>query len=442
MNYPEAMQYLETAGKKGSVLGLDTIRRLMKELGNVQEKLNIVHVAGTNGKGSICAMVSAALIASGYKTGRFSTPDVFSYEEIFSVDGEPISKKRLAELVTEISQAAVRMEERMEAAPTRFEIETAVAFLWFFQEGCDVAVIETGMGGETDATNLITKPLVSILTPVSMDHMSFLGSSRKEIAKVKAGIIKKGRPLVTACQQEDVMKEILGRCQETGSKFVVADARNADVEKYWLGGFCFSYRFSAGAYGSLPEVIAGLAMQLSGQFQVGNAAVALEALKILSDTFPSVSEQNIRAAFSRLRFPGRFEVLGERPYFILDGAHNADAAERLCESLQLLAQGRNIFYIMSVLADKEYLRIAETVLSPGSRVFTVTSPNPRALDGKKLAAALREIGMDAEYQPSAEAAVESALAEAGEEDVVLAFGTLSYLKEIRLAYEHVGMELP
>ena len=202
MNYMEAMEFLEETKKYGSILGLQSIQKLMACLGNVQDQVPMIHIGGTNGKGSVGAMLSSVLAEAGYRVGRFNTPDVFSYEEEFLMNGEPIGKERLAELFTEVSEACGRLVKTGQSHPTRFEVETAAAFLWFCEENCDIALIEVGMGGETDATNIIKKPLISVLTSISMDHMKFLGNSLEEIAQVKAGIIKEGCPVVMAEQKK------------------------------------------------------------------------------------------------------------------------------------------------------------------------------------------------------------------------------------------------
>ena len=184
MNYNEAMAFLDETKKYGSQLGLSSIRNLMQELGNVQDQVPVVHIGGTNGKGSVGAMLSSVLTEAGYRVGHFDTPDVFSYEEEFLMNGIPIEKERLARLFTEVSVACEKLTAKGLPHPTRFEVETAAAFLWFYEEKCDLALVEVGMGGETDATNLIIRPLVSLLTSVSMDHMQFLGNTLQEIAAV------------------------------------------------------------------------------------------------------------------------------------------------------------------------------------------------------------------------------------------------------------------
>ena len=208
MNYIEAMDFLEETKKYGSQLGLTSIQNLMAELGNIQDEIPLVHIGGTNGKGSVGAMLSQVLTESGYRVGRFCTPDVFAYEDEFQMNGINIKKERLAQLFTKVKAACEKLVAQGKAHPTRFEVETAAAFLWFYEEKCDIALLEVGMGGATDATNLIRKPLVSVLTSISMDHILFLGNSLAEIATVKSGIIKSQVPIVTMQQKPEAMEVI------------------------------------------------------------------------------------------------------------------------------------------------------------------------------------------------------------------------------------------
>ena len=241
MNYQEAMAFLEETKKYGSQLGLTSITNLMKELGDVQEKVPVVHIAGTNGKGSTGAMLASVLRESGYKTGHFSTPDVFSYEEEFRINGTLIEKQRLAEVFTEVAEGCRKMVINGLPHPTRFEVETAAAFLWFYEEQCDIAVIEVGMGGATDATNLIRKPLLSILTSVSIDHTGFLGNTLSEIAEVKAGIIKENCPVVCVKQSEEVMDVIQTVAESKNSILDWADAAEASAICMTKDGMCFDW---------------------------------------------------------------------------------------------------------------------------------------------------------------------------------------------------------
>lgn len=477
MDYREAMEFLEETKKYGSILGLQSIRNLMACLGNVQDQVPMVHIGGTNGKGSVGAMLSSVFAEAGYRVGRFNTPDVFSYEEEFLMNGEPIGKERLAAVFTKVAEACNRLVKAGQPHPTRFEVETAAAFLWFCEEKCDIALVEVGMGGETDATNIIKRPLVSVLTSISMDHMKFLGNNPEEIARVKAGIIKEGCPVVTAAQSPEVMRVIESRCREKNTFYVCASGEKsgngAESKRVkdmvmqpdgtaafaWNPGSSWIFRGdpacpennrksrndttcseNAGKFRNdpaCPEHTEWISIQtgLRGTFQMENALCALEALRILQKDYPLVTERAVREGLAKTRWPGRLEPIGSAPDFYLDGSHNEGAVKMLRETLDIIYPDRRIIYIMGVLADKDYGKMIQTMFHQGDRVFTVTPQNPRALDGRELAGQLVRQNIDAFYCENVKDAVLYALREARETDVILAFGSLSYLQEIRAAYE-------
>ncbi|MCD8133010.1 MAG: bifunctional folylpolyglutamate synthase/dihydrofolate synthase [Clostridiales bacterium] len=451
MNYEEAMSFLRDTERYGSRLGLDSIRRLMCELGDIQEKIPIIHIAGTNGKGSVGAMLSSVLAASGCRIGRFNTPDVFSYEEEFLMNGVPIEKKRLAQLFTEVSEACARMTENGLPHPTRFEVESAAAFLWFYEEQCDIALVETGMGGETDATNLITKPLVSVLTSISMDHMKFLGDTLSEIAAAKAGIIKRGCPVVSVAQKPEAWEVICEKCRREDAKLILADEKSAENPVCTEGEISFLWDMSAfdgrirceNIYAK-KAVSAGdissrvrITLGLRGRFQLENAVCALRVLELLKERYPNINRSAVISGLKNTRWPGRFEKIGSSPDFYLDGAHNEDAVRKLRATLDLYFPARRMIYIMGVLADKDYVQMIRIMFRDGDRVCTLTPPSPRALSAEELTVQLKRQKIDAVSCANPRDAVSCALAEAEEEDVILAFGSLSYLSGVREAFREI-----
>ena len=239
MNYIEAMEFLEETKKYGSQLGLTSIQNLMAELGNVQDEIPLVHIGGTNGKGSVGAMLSQVLTESGYKVGRFCTPDVFVYEDEFQMNGVNIEKDRLAQLFSKVKEACDKLTNQGKPHPTRFEVETAAAFLWLYEEQCDIALLEVGLGGETDATNLIKRPLVSVLTSISMDHIRFLGNSLGEIATVKSGIIKPQVPVVTMKQKPEAFAQIEKKAKAMDAELIVARVDQAQQITQRNGRYAF-----------------------------------------------------------------------------------------------------------------------------------------------------------------------------------------------------------
>lgn len=433
MNYKQAMSFLEDTKKYGSQMGLESIRNLMQEIGNVQDQIPIVHIAGTNGKGSVGAMLSAVLTEAGYRVGRFDTPDVFSYEEEFLMNGKPIEKDRLAQLFTKVEKACKKMTESGLPHPTRFEVETAAAFLWFYEEKCDLAFVEVGMGGETDATNLISKPLVSVLTSVSMDHMKFLGNTLAEIAEVKAGIIKQGCPVVCMKQSDEAMEVILKKCERQQAFLVRTDASMAKDIVCKEGKFSFNWDISACNYNPEQKNIR-ISIGLRGGFQLENSVCVLKVLELLKEKYPKITGEKIQKGLENVRWPGRFEQILSKPDVFLDGAHNEDAVRKLRETLNTAFPGRRIIYIMGVLADKEYDKMIRIMFRKGDRVFTVTPPNPRAFSAEELADQLKRQNIDAIYCEKPEDAVLYALDEADAGDMILAFGSLYYLNGIRNAF--------
>ena len=425
MNYNEAMAFLDETKKYGSQLGLSSIRNLMQELGNVQDQVPVVHIGGTNGKGSVGAMLSSVLTEAGYRVGRFDTPDVFSYEEEFLMNGIPIEKERLARLFTEVSVACEKLTAKGLPHPTRFEVETAAAFLWFYEEKCDLALVEVGMGGETDATNLIIRPQVSLLTSVSMDHMQFLGNTLQEIVAVKAGIIKPGCPVVSAGQKPEVMAVIRRKAEQMGAPLYLADLSSVREVECTPEGTSFLVKRKGGG----QEI--RICLGLLGTWQAENALCALKVLEILGEAYPAITLEAVLAGFRKARWPGRMEKIASAPDFFLDGAHNEGAVRVLRNTLDLIFPGRRIVYIMGVLADKEYDRMIKVMFRKGDCVFTVTPPDSRALSAKLLARQMEKHRIRAAVCRETEEAVSRALKEAGTKDVILAFGSLSYLGEIR-----------
>lgn len=427
MNWEEAYLFLESTKKYGSRPGLDCIRSLMGKLGDVQDRVPLIHIAGTNGKGSVGAMIAATLTEAGYRVGRFATPDVFSYEEEFLLNGEPIARERLAALFEEVAVACALLTAEGKPHPTRFEVETAAAYLWFYEEQVDIAVVEAGMGGALDATNVIAHPLLSVLTSIGMDHMKFLGNSLTEIAQAKAGIIKKRCPVVTVKQPREVRAVILETCAARGAPLVTADAA--------LAGdcICTAEETSFLWYGDIR-----IWLGLTGRFQIENAVCALTVLAHLNPIshgrYAGITPYIARDALAKVRWPGRFEKIGSEPDFYLDGAHNEDAVRKLKRTLEDCFAGRRIVYIMGVLADKNFEQMSRILFRPGDCVFTLQPDNARALSAGKLADLLRGQGVNAVACSDAYEAVSRALDAAGKADVVLAFGSLYSLKSVRDSY--------
>lgn len=430
MTYEEAAEFADSTKKYGSILGLESIRNLMQELGNVQEQLHIIHVAGTNGKGSVCAFLSAALTEAGYRVGRYNSPAVFERREVFRIGETMISKEEYAAVFERVQTACEVLTKRGCPHPTVFEVETAAAFLWFYEKKCDLVLLETGMGGETDATNLITHPVCSVLTSIGMDHMQYLGNTIEEIAKVKAGIIKKGCPVVALKQSDGVCEVIKNKAEECGSRCVLVEVPQYMQEKP-IQKQCIQYPVQGTTlqdahYGSVHTALGGI-------WQRENLSLALAVLKLLEESDYSITKEAVQNGIAKTIWHGRYEVLQTEPLFIIDGAHNPIAAKRLKETIEKDFTNREIIYIIGVLADKEHEKMLRLLLPGAKAVFTVTPDSPRALDGEILAKEARKYADNIWYVPDIGKAVKMAKETAKESDVILAVGSLSYLKEVKKA---------
>ncbi len=431
MKYQEALDYIESIQSYGIVPGLENITELCTRLGDPQERLKFVHIAGTNGKGSTLAYLSTILKCAGYKVGRYSSPTIFEYRERIQVNGRNITQKALCEGVEKIKNTCYEMKGAGFSHPTPFEVETALAFWYFDRTGCDIVVLETGMGGLYDATNVISAPLTAVLTPISMDHMGFLGKSLAEIAEHKAGIIKEGCTVVSAGQEPEVAEVVRRVAGEKHCPLYMADPSR--IEHLKRGGGSrqsaqfverqvFDYRSGSG------ELLKKLEIHLGGSFQPENALLALETIERLRDQGMTIGEAALRRGLRETVWPGRFCVVATKPLFVVDGAHNADAAGKLAQSVEFYFTNRRIIYIIGVLRDKEYQKVVGLTHAFADQIITVTPPgNPRALPAYELAQEIAKVHPSVTAVDSLEEAVEMARLLAGPEDVILAFGSLSYL---------------
>lgn len=439
MDYRQARAFIKETGKYGSVYGLTGIRSLMARLGDVQEQIPTIHVAGTNGKGSVCAMLAGMLLAAGYRVGVYSSPAVFGPLEIMEANGRPALREAFAGLAGAVQAACLDMEKEGLPHPTAFEVETAIAFCFFKQEHCDFAVVEAGLGGAQDATNLIMHPVCSVLTSVSMDHMALLGDTLAEIAAAKAGIIKPGCPCVASAQKPEVMDVFRKAAAEKGSVLRIADDSSIrsfsyDGQKSWFqvewpGAEPASQRKGTSS-GSLCGTLA-----LSGAAQKKNLACALETARLLRGKGIKIPREAVLEGLANVRLPGRFERIAKEPDFYIDGAHNEGAALCLRETVQSCFPGRRLVYIIGVLADKEYEKMLRTMLPYAAQVFTITPDNPRALDGERLAGQARRLhpAVPCSYVPDIAQAVALARDAAGIRGIVLAFGSFSFLGALKRA---------
>ena len=419
MDFLEAQNYLEKVrSQKGIVLGLDTMRHLMAKLNNPQDKVKFIQVAGTNGKGSTAAYLTSILSEAGIKVGRYTSPAVFSSTEQYFACGSCISESEYAKGVTAVAEAAASLDGEI---PTAFEQETALAFWYFAQKGCELAILEAGLGGDMDATNIVTTTVCSIITSISMDHCRILGNKISEIAAHKAGIIKPGAPVICIEQKEDAMEPIRAAAK-------AADTPLYEVHRDEVRQIFSDKRESIVFFREFEN----LHLKMLGSCQPENAALAVQAASVLSRSYP-IEKKHIYDGIEKTRWGGRFELHSGSPDIILDGAHNPDGIRRLRESVNQMFGAVPICYVCGVLADKVYEKEIEILFGRASNVFTVTPPSPRAMKSTDLKAAIKErfpqlkvISFDSE--DGIEKAMEAAVSQ---NNPVVVCGTLTILARVK-----------
>ena len=431
MNY---ISLIEKLKKRGSVPGLDAIEGLLEELGHPEDNLKVVHIAGTNGKGSIFAYLSSILIAAGFKVGRYISPTISCYEERFQINGEYITKDELARLYNIVEEAMKREEEKTGLKPTLFEVETAISFLYFKEEKVDYALIEVGMGGRMDATNVIRHPELTVISSISYDHQAFLGDTLEEIAWQKAGIIKERSPVFLSEKSDEVCKII--EKEATKKKVKCIEIKPTDYEVLSETPYGSTFLWKEQRYET----------KLPGRHQVSNAVTALAASEYLfrkdyeknnarKAIAEELDEMNVKSAqqggIIRTCWPGRLEVLKKEPLFYRDGAHNPDGAKKLAAFLQKYFTNKKIIYIMGVLKDKEYKKMLRYLMPMAKEVYVFKPKNERGLSAQILADTIKEVAdVSVTIESDVNAAVFRALDTAKPDDVLVACGSLSFMEEM------------
>lgn len=454
MTYEETLEYIHAVSWKGSVPGLSRISKLCAMLGDVQKRLRFVHVAGTNGKGSVSAMTASVLRAAGYRVGLFTSPYILDFCERINIDGENISHEALCRAAERVRPFADSMED----APTEFELITAIAFVCFAEAKCDVVVLECGMGGRLDSTNVIPSPEVSVITNVALDHTAFLGDSVEAIAREKAGIVKDA-PTVAGALPPGATEAIASVCAERGVRLVRAEREIVleDVQPT-RAGIYFRYDLSGdddtagdapGASGKgisadsndalchahnasdTPDGGAKLFVPLCALYQVSNIRTVLAVVCELRRAGWEISPKALAEGLRTVRWRGRFEVLSEDPTVIFDGAHNPDGAAQAAATFAALYPGERAILVSGVMADKDRPAIASSLATVCDRAYTAAPGNPRALDAAAWAQCLRDAGVEATACDSVRSALASAIADARAcGAVVLCAGSLYMYGEI------------
>lgn len=416
MTGQEAQEYIWSLGWERRVPGLTRIRTLMELLGNPQKRLRFIHVAGTNGKGSVCACLASVLEAAGYRVGLNTSPHLERFHERIQVNGVPIPDEALGRLTEEVRSAAERMPE----APSEFEVITAVAMLYFLREKCQIVILETGLGGALDASNVIDTPEAAVLTAMGMDHAAILGRTQKEIALAKAGIIKPGGTVISmgGCKEADAVFRTV--CRERGAELTEVDRSRLSRPEARLEGSRFSF-----------SPYTDLWISLAGSYQAENAATAITVLEALRQKGWRISSEALRKGLASVRWPGRFEVLRRNPTVILDGAHNPQGVTAAAESFRTLCPGRKAVLLLGVLADKAVEEMLAPLIPLAAGAVVLRPESPRALDPLTLCGLLKARGIPARPANTPEEGVREALQEAGPGGIVLGLGSLYLAGQVR-----------
>ena len=419
MDYKEALAYISGVEFFGSKPGLTRIRALLEALGNPQDKLRFVHIAGTNGKGSCAAMTASILKAAGYKTGLYTSPYLYRFNERMQINGRQIDDEVLAEIVTRVKPSAEAMEDH----PTEFELMTAAALLWFAQENCDIVVLEVGLGGRFDATNIIAAPEAAVIMNIGLDHTAVLGDTVEQIAFEKAGIIKPGTDVVLFQQSESVTEVIRRRCEEEGARLHIADFSQIVSEFDSVFGQSFTYR---GQPYALP---------LLGAHQLKNAAVVLELAEVLRGKGWKLEQTDVEHGLYAVSWPGRFELLSDEPLFVVDGGHNPQCAETVRDNLLHYFPDKRRILLLGILRDKDYAGLTAILDEAADEYLCITPASHRALPAAELAEHLARYGKPVTVCDSIRDGVTEALNRSDEDSVVCAVGSLYSVGEIRACFE-------
>lgn len=423
MTYREAEIYMEQVQKRGSIFDLVPVKMLLERLGSPQNRLKVIHVAGTNGKGSICTFLEQLYRAEGRRVGRYISPTLHCYLERFQINGRYMEEKEFADILSEVVPVIDGMKRDGMKLPTAFEIETVIAFLYFLYHQVDIVILETGMGGRTDATNVVEKPLCTVFGSIGMDHMQFLGNTIEEIAYEKAGIMKAGCPVVSYPNSSEVMSVLktqysLHNVDDMGGNgFCVASQSDIQILNETLDGSVFRYKGEE------------YRIRMAGEYQIYNAVTAIETKLLLDGHL-------VKEGLADAVWEGRFEKVSEHPLLIRDGAHNVDGVKALKQSLQKHFTKEKLIFIIGVLKDKEYDKMMQVLCPLAAKVFTITPDNPRGLSGETLRESVLPYCDDVTVCDSVDEALSKAkweyqhFGKQGGNAVIVAWGSLSYIGRI------------
>ena len=416
MTAEQAIAYIHSVFWKGSIPGLGRTQTLLEKMGNPEKKLKFIHIAGTNGKGSTAAMTASILQKAGYRTGLYTSPYIYRFNERMQVNGEQIGDEEVCQITEFVKPLADSMEE----SPTEFELVSCIAFEYFLRQNCDIVVLEVGMGGALDSTNVIPCPEVAVITNIGLDHTEVLGDTVEKIAETKSGIFKENGSAVVYRSTPSVEAVYERICKEKNVTLHKADFDSLKGKGHDLFGQVFDC-------GSRKDLV----LPLLGDHQLHNASVVLSVADALIEQGWRITEEHIRLGLRDVSWPGRFDVVSRDPLFIIDGGHNPQCIEALVKNIQDYLQDKKVIALTGVLADKDYGEMYRPVMSLVDRFVCVTPPNPRKLEAAELAEHLHKAGANATACETVEEGVRTALSLAGEDGAVLCFGSLYSIGAIR-----------
>lgn len=422
MNYKEALEYVESIGKFGINLGMKRIERFCEILGSPEKELKVIHVGGTNGKGSTTTFISKILENAGYRVGVYTSPYIERFTERIRVNKEEIPESEVARLVTEMVPHVETLVKEGLDHPTEFEVITAVAFKYFAEQNVDFVILEVGLGGRFDATNVVD-PLFSVITTISLDHTNVLGDNIAQIAYEKAGIIKKDKPVILYPQESDAEKVILEVAKEMNSKIYAVENVNHEILSEGVDGTEYNLKGSVN--------YEGIKIKMLGHHQVMNTKTAVLTIKALCDIGYDISDEAVYKGLSEATWPARFELLTKEPLIVLDGGHNVQGIEALVDSLNKYFPGKKVKVTCGMLSDKDYMKMTGDLLSIGDNFITVTPNNDRALTAEELSDIIKGMGKKARTAKNIKEAVDMALNTRSDDEMLVFCGSLYMIGEVR-----------
>lgn len=433
MDYCQSLEYLEELyGMIGYDLSLVRIQALMEDMGNPQDSMNFIHVAGTNGKGSICSMVSSVLMEAGFKVGMYTSPHLEKYNERITIDENQITDLEFAEYISDIKSRCEKIVKKGVGQPTVFEVVTAAAFKYFYDKGVDYVVLEVGMGGRCDATNIIKNPKAAVIASISMDHMDYLGDTIEKIAYEKGGIIKENCPTILLTENKDVYNVIKSICNAKNSKLYFSNKTGAIVKKQDVTGTVFDIDNGVVSY---KDVKIGLI----GEYQLMNAAEVLMTFKAMGDNDLKIDEETVKNGLEKAKWSGRMEIVEKNPMVVLDGAHNIDGISMLSKSIKKYFSGKNITMLIGILGDKEYEKMLELIMPCVSKAVFTEPHSDRRWHVDELNSLISKYGIEAFVEKDIEKAYNLAKKITDKNDVVVCAGSLYLIGELyKLARKSEG----